>query len=389
MIKKAFYVFYLLFISLLIIEIVFRIWVYGFNDIRGFYINLGIYPDDAYWTELTSNIDESNYFSFDKETGWTIKKNGVFRDSLFVSNSDGIRADIDYEKFKEDSTVRIGLFGDSFTHSDGVYFDESLAYHLQEILIKNGIDAEVINFGVSGFGMDQAYIRYLNLGREYNLDIVVFGFQLENFWRNLNVYRPNYYLYTGLPFIKPKYYQSGDSLALMSVSSYNIDDLNELPFNFTDSELSEYEYFKDNRPLSKNRFFGWSLTYKAFSAVFFDKPVRHTERIEESEEGLFVMFHILESFSNSVANENSEFVLLQLPNVDFMESFFLNDKRPHSLLIDSVSNMYNFIDTDSMLTEYPLEKTYNNHHTDFGNLKIAEQVFHDLIELRLIELKSK
>ena len=44
---------------------------------------------------------------------------------------------------------------------------------------------EVINFGVGGFGLDQAYLRYLEDGIQYKSHIVMIGFMSENIYRNV------------------------------------------------------------------------------------------------------------------------------------------------------------------------------------------------------------
>jgi len=51
---------------------------------------------------------------------------------------------------------------------------------------------EVLNFGVGGYGLDQAYLRYMHEGVHFQSDIVIIGFMSENIYRNLNVFRPFY-----------------------------------------------------------------------------------------------------------------------------------------------------------------------------------------------------
>lgn len=384
--KSILYIIYLLTVSLFLLELIFRIWAFGF-DMRGFYFTFGIYPDEIYWEKLTARINESDYYAFDNVTGWTIKKKGVFRDSLYVSNSIGIRSNKEFSESKQDSTIRIGMFGDSFTHSDDVYFNESLAFHLENDLSEEGINVEVLNFGVSGFDMTQAYLRYMNSGKNFDLDIVVFGLQIENFWRNLNVYRPNYYIYTGLPLVKPRFYPESDSMKLIEVTDFNTDKLKKLPFNFNKSELAEYEYFKQNDSLSitYNKVLGWSFVYKAFSSFFIESPERHHEEIENSSEGLEVMFFILSQFAMSAKENHSEFVILELPDDDYMNEFIETGASPHPIVMDSIANAFTFIRTSGMLSDYPTEETYYHHHTDFGNQLISELFVTKLFELEIIK----
>ena len=48
-----------------------------------------------------------------------------------------------------------------------------------------GSHIEALNFGVGGFGLDQAYLRYLEDGIQYNSHIVLIGFMSENIYRNV------------------------------------------------------------------------------------------------------------------------------------------------------------------------------------------------------------
>ena len=56
-----------------------------------------------------------------------------------------------------------------------------------------------MNFGVGGFGLDQAYLRYQKMIREFELPTVLLGFMPENMSRHVNTYRPFYFPGTGLP----------------------------------------------------------------------------------------------------------------------------------------------------------------------------------------------
>ena len=70
-----------------------------------------------------------------------------------------------------------------------------------------GIRAEALNFGVSIYGMDQAFLRWQNAGRGYAPDIVIFGFQPENLNRNVNIFSTLYYGWN--IFSKPRFVLTG------------------------------------------------------------------------------------------------------------------------------------------------------------------------------------
>jgi len=141
------------------------------------------------------------YGRFDADLGWSIRPGGVSRDGRARANADGIRADREYPLDPPPQRLRVATFGDSFTHGD----DVSNADMWQADLERVRSDLEVINFGVNGYGTDQAYLRYRRDGRLYNPHVVVIGIMAENILRNVSVYRPAYYHGTGGTAVKPRF----------------------------------------------------------------------------------------------------------------------------------------------------------------------------------------
>src|SRR3954465_8594475 len=62
--------------------------------------------------------DTSSYMVFDADTGWTIRPNG--NKQQYKANSKGMREPREYALEPAAGTVRVGAFGDSFTHGRGV-----------------------------------------------------------------------------------------------------------------------------------------------------------------------------------------------------------------------------------------------------------------------------
>jgi len=160
---------------------------------------------------IESFIDGSfNYFKFDPVTGWTIRRNGMYKD-LYRANEAGIRGDREYSFEKPGGVVRICSFGDSFTHCDDVGNDATWQAFMEEADEK----LEVVNFGVGAYGLDQAYLRYRDKGRRYETDIVLIGFMPENIFRMVNTFRAFYQVDTGLPLSKPRFVPDNDGITLV------------------------------------------------------------------------------------------------------------------------------------------------------------------------------
>ena len=50
-------------------------------------------------------------------------------------------------------------------------------------------EVEVLNYGVGGYGIDRAYLRYLSEGAELHPRVVMMGFTTDDIGRVVNVYR--------------------------------------------------------------------------------------------------------------------------------------------------------------------------------------------------------
>ncbi len=112
-----------------------------------------------------------------------------------------------FSKNKPAGVVRIGCFGDSFTHGNEVDAHSDYPSWLQSLLARNGFhDVEVINFGVEGIGFHRAFDIWKSAVNHYGLDYAIIGpscFQTERdatFSRTIDA-NLNY----ALQFLHPRY----------------------------------------------------------------------------------------------------------------------------------------------------------------------------------------
>jgi hypothetical protein len=104
----------------------------------------------------------------------------------------------------------LASFGDSYTHCDEVADAETWQSYLAEEL-----RADVYNFGVGGYGPDQALLRFRERARDPATPLVALGLVLENINRVVNRYRPFYYAETGIPLSKPRFVLEDGALVLL------------------------------------------------------------------------------------------------------------------------------------------------------------------------------
>jgi lysophospholipase L1-like esterase len=142
---------------------------------------------------------------FDRELGWTWRLSSASQDGQYVIkyviNALGARGPREYERAPAGGKRRILTFGDSFTFCDETQADASFQAQMEEL----APELEVLNFGVSAYGTDQAWMRYQRLGRGLGAEIVCLGLMLENIGRNVNRYRPLWATTTGVCMTKPRF----------------------------------------------------------------------------------------------------------------------------------------------------------------------------------------
>jgi hypothetical protein len=132
--------------------------------------------------------------------------------SISEVNSAGMRDNREYKRVPSPGIIRISTFGDSFTYGSDVALGETWEKRLA-ILAPS---MEVLNYGVGAYGLDQAYLRYLQVGTEYNPHIVFIGYMSENIARHVNVFRPFYSAgYGDAIFTKPRFKVHHGNLVLL------------------------------------------------------------------------------------------------------------------------------------------------------------------------------
>lgn len=99
---------------------------------------------------------------------------------------------------RADKPALVSLYGESFTLGSEVRDDEAWGNRLAAKL-----NARVDNFGVGGYGTDQAFLRF-QLNTNDPARVVVLGIVTENLMRNVNQFRDLIYASGGLGF-KPRF----------------------------------------------------------------------------------------------------------------------------------------------------------------------------------------
>ena len=184
--------------------------------------------------------ERSTIGGFHRDLGWTYFPNATNLSGDAHTNSLASRGQREYSALPDEGITRILAFGDSFVWCEEVS-DEKTWGHIFEARLKK---AEVINFGVGGYGTGQAFLRYKQVGRELGADVVVIGLLLENIGRNVNRYRPRWSLTSSLTRSKPRFRLRGEELELVA-QPYETEAelLSAVRDGSVLEDLSEHEYW--------------------------------------------------------------------------------------------------------------------------------------------------
>lgn len=343
-----------------------------------------VVPLDRIESELQEYFNNKEAVTLipDPATGWTYRPNSKRQDGTFTVNGAGLRALREYTMKPAADTLRIALFGDSFVAGDEVTDEKAWALLLEQELNRAGLKAEVLNFGVSGYSMTQAFLRWQSLGKRFSPDMVIFVFQAENLDRNVNVFHQLYWQ-GGAVYSKPRFIIEDGSLSLVNSPVIPPEDLLDVMRAFDSHPLATHEAFYKGRDASSpiwrmSRVAG--LLYDTFSHL---NAVVAPARVygADSERGQLGEA-IVGAFAADVASSDATFTVLHLPHIIHFRAFHAGERAPWQFLLDHFQDVYHFINaTDFLGVEYT-DDSYFQPFAHYGpeiNARIAEVVSMEIV----------
>lgn len=263
----------------------------------------------------------TRYAVHDPFLGWKIKPNGT--STLYQANAQGIRGNREYSEVAEVDLIRIATFGDSFTHGDEV--PNSSTWQAQWEALDHSY--EVLNFGVGGYGPEQAYLRYVYEGKRFHPQIVLIGFMPENIYRSVNVFRPFYTSGTGLVFSKPRYFLQSESLVLLPNPLSSLESYKELLSNSGPvlHELGENDWFYQHR--YRRSMLDLLPSVRLVKMLWYEMLVAREFSYRYESEAFRLSLEILTQFYREAERENAMPVIVVFPNKADLEELRA-DRRP-------------------------------------------------------------
>ena len=333
--------------ALLLLEVILRVGGEESADGQFMYARLPLQPYALPITRISEQVAEYQEnlgqvtLIYDASLGWKFRPNSTRHHGEFTINSAGLRSEREYDIQPPADTLRIALFGDSFTAGDDST-DEAAWSHLLEINLNlAGIRTEVLNFGVSAYGMDQSYLRWRYQGVEYSPDIVVFGLQAENLDRNVNVFRQLIHP-LGPPFSKPRFVLIDEALHLVNSPAIPPEQLIETFESFDSHPFAVHEAYYRSRDYVQQWWAGSKLASfinEVISQQAEDEQVKYGPESERGRLGRA----IVDRFAADVMEKGKSFIILFLPHQEHLTRVHYGTPIPYKSLLDELSKVYHFV----------------------------------------------
>ena len=316
----------------------------------------------------------------DPVLGWT---------NRFQENSAGMRDDREYPPVPAPDIIRLSAFGDSFTFGADVGLYQSWAKQLDAM----NPQLEVLNYGVGAYGLDQAYLRYLQVGAEYAPKVILIGYMSENISRNVNVFRAFYTKsYRNVIFTKPRFTLRDDDLVLLENPVSTLEDHRRFLNNDVEElkRLGAHDYhYQINYDRGSLDFLPSVRFVKIFWHAYkktLSNPIYHLDGSYNTDsEAYLVTMTILDEFYRKSLENGALPIILVFPDiVDQWRSRQEKPRRYQAFLETFRSKGYRFIDALEALEPYQKKYTVKQltrnwgHYSPVGNEIVAEHIHEQL-----------
>ena len=232
----------------------------------------------------------------------------------------------------------ISLYGDSFTWSAEV--DDK---HAWNNVLSTRVGCRVANYGVGGYGSDQAYLRFKRNSRDRS-KIIFLNYHSENILRNVNQFRDLLYPGEGLGF-KPRFVIDREgSLKLVPLPTFTKAQYKEVVLNPGLYLRNEYFLPNGSSGIILATFPYTFSVLKAFNQFHVKAKIHGKSWYQDfynrdhPSMGLKVTTKILTSFYNEALERGQTPVLTIIPAGKDLLYFSEHGAWPYQSLIDELSH---------------------------------------------------
>jgi hypothetical protein len=258
----------------------------------------------------------ASQLDIDPVLGWRYRSG--YRTATDTMNDQGLRAQRQYSGTPGAGITRVAAFGDSFVYANEVADDDAWSALLEE----RNPQIEVLNYGVGGYGVDQAYLRYRMEGQALEPHTVLMGFVADDLRRVVNVYR-RFISTSELPLFKPRYLLASDGDLTLLPTPVQSRAEYEKYFRRPDAVREAGVHDQWYEPLIyDNPLYDWSAVVRLGTSAwirakrrYFD-PDRlvHDGQFRESSAAFRIQRRLFRLFATDVANAGAKPIVVFFPD---------------------------------------------------------------------------
>ena len=265
----------------------------------------------ARYSEIANRIsDYETLFVGDDMLGWTVGPGRRSKDGLILGSAEGIRSPIaGITLANNPAACRIALVGDSFTLHEEVNFEASWGYQLEGLLPAG---CQVLNFGVSYYGIGQMYLRYMRDARPRHPDVVIVGLTYNVEFRTMALYGVLAWPDFPVPWAQPHFVLKDKRIEAINLplpsteQMFSVASITELPFIEYDWNYKQTQWDLPRwRPLYYSYLFRLMISlvplWEAPREATFVETLRSTNR------------EILRAFVREVSSSGSIPIVVYMP----------------------------------------------------------------------------
>jgi hypothetical protein len=327
-----------------------------------------------YRDHLKQMSGHATYLVADEMLGWTVGPNRQVG-TLYFSSDEGIRsAALNVRYAVRQPQYRIATVGDSFTFADEVSFEASWANRLEQQL---GSNIQVLNFGVSAYGLDQAYLRYLRDVRPWHPNLVVLGFIWHDLYRSLVVYTFVSTPKWASPFAKPRLVADAGTVRPLNVP---VPSPPEILSAHAVTDLPFLEYDLGFEPME----WTWRPYHHSYLVRFVLSRLHPSWNGSEdvSRQAIALGEEIIASFARIATDEGSTPLVVYFPG----RSDFEGSARPEKISVLGFlrERRIRYEDLTSCLSKFDVSDLFiegRTHYSHEGNARVATCLAPVLAEL--------
>lgn len=381
--KVLFYLLYLIVISLVLLEVGVRVLTKKNDHGYEFFMD----KPWRYMLPLTPQVDlnkdvsveTGEYRVYSPKLGWDIGVLGADT-PLYYSDDRGLRCSesqfSSHNFMPHKDTFDIICIGNSFTHCDAVKFEDGWPYLLQQQTGRS-----VLNYGVGGYGIDQATLKY-EYG-PYRSNIVILGLVSGDLERAVSTV---YNFYIGGNKSKPKFEFSDNKVSLINSPAAVGKELQE-NFDHYDTSALVHNIENYDKVVLRKDFLDFSYLYRLIKSIRHQKEYKKDPIYRTDDARLDYCVRIIKHLQDVCEQRNAKLVVLLLSNFNnFSDMNSIQDpwalfrkklNENNISLLDPTTELYSAYKREHSEVIHPVEGV---HYSPQGNAIVAKFVANHIRE---------